>query len=295
VKPHLPFCAPQKYWDMYDRASFKLSERRTPPDGAPPYAPTTWGELRQYKGIPEQGDLPEDLQLTLIHGYHAAISYMDAQLGRVLDALDESGLAENTIIVFWGDHGWHLGDHGMWCKHSNYEQAARIPLIVVAPGATREGTATQSLIESVDLYPTLCELAGLDTPANLDGASRVETLKDPAAPGKQSVMHVYPRGERVGRALRTARYRLVEWKKPGEPAEAADIELYDYETDPLETKNLAGEQANVVEELRSILNQQPEAKPQIAAAAPIPDASPRQRRQRSNRRERRERQEQLSN
>jgi len=266
VKPHLPFCAPKKYWDMYEPASFTLAEQRTPPEGAPPYAPTTWGELRQYRGIPKQGDLPEELERTLIHGYHAATSFMDAQVGKVLQALDETGLAENTIIVFWGDHGWHLGDHGMWCKHTNYEHAARIPLIISAPGVTGRGAATQSLIESVDLYPTLCELAGVERPENLDGASQVKTLRDPEAAGKDSVVHVYPRGERIGRAIRTARHRLVEWKKPGEPADTADIELYDYEKDPLETKNLAREQPEVVAELREILVGHPEAKPQIAAA-----------------------------
>ncbi|MBC7819987.1 MAG: sulfatase, partial [Planctomycetaceae bacterium] len=119
VKPHLPFVAPQKYWDLYDRAAFKPSEVRTPPIGAPSYAPQFGGELRQYSGIPESGPLNDDLQRTLIHGYHAAISYMDAQLGRVVDELDRLGLAQNTIIVLWGDHGWHLGDHGIWCKHTN--------------------------------------------------------------------------------------------------------------------------------------------------------------------------------
>ena len=137
LKPHLPFCAPQKYWDLYDRANFKLAARREPPAGAPSYAPQFGGELRNYKDIPAQGALPDDLQRTLIHGYHAATSYMDAQLGRVLTALDETGLAKNTIIVLWGDHGWHLGDHGMRCKHTNYEQAARIPLVVVAPEAAQ--------------------------------------------------------------------------------------------------------------------------------------------------------------
>ena len=138
---------------------------------------------------------------------------MDAQLGRVLDALDETGLAKNTVIVLWGDHGWHLGDHGMWCKHSNYEQAARIPVIVSVPG--QMPGATDALIESVDIYPTLCELTGIATPAGLDGSSFAATVADPKAPTKDAILHVYPRAERIGRALRTERYRLV-WngKKP---------------------------------------------------------------------------------
>src|SRR4029078_10849419 len=141
-----------------------------PPDGAPSYAPTTWGELRNYAGIPDQGALPDELQRTLIHGYHASISYMDAQLGRVMAALDKSGLSKNTIVVLWGDHGWHLGDHGMWCKHTNYEQATHIPLIVIAPGVTQAGSTSKGLVESVDLYSTLCDFAGLKTASRLGGA-----------------------------------------------------------------------------------------------------------------------------
>ena len=265
VKPHLPFCAPKKYWDLYDPAEIKLAERRTPPDGAPAYAPTTWGELRQYKGVADEGPVPDEQQRTLIHGYYAAMSYMDAQVGRVLAALDKTGLAKNTIIVFWGDHGWHLGDHGMWCKHSNYEQAARIPLLVVAPGAMTAESESAALVESVDVYPTLCELAGLETPTDLDGESFASSLRDPSAKGEAVAFHVFPRGERLGRAMRTARYRLVEWKKPGAPAETAELELYDYQADPEETKNLASEQPEVVAELRAMLDRQPEAKPQIVA------------------------------
>jgi iduronate 2-sulfatase len=265
VKPHLPFCAPKKYWDLYDRDRFELAELRTPPVGAPRFAPTAWGELRQYRDMPESGPLTAEQERTLIHGYHAAVSFMDAQLGRVLDALEETGLAKNTIIVLWGDHGWHLGDHGMWCKHTNYEQAARIPLIVVAPGA-KGGARSSDLVESVDIYPTLCELAGLPTPKDLDGVSFVETLMEPETRVKQAALHVYPRGQRIGRAVRTDRHRLVEWKVPGAPAESADIELYDYEADPGETKNLAADEPKTVAQLRAILAKQPEARPQIARA-----------------------------
>ncbi|HTN73753.1 MAG TPA: sulfatase-like hydrolase/transferase [Pirellulaceae bacterium] len=268
LKPHLPFCAPKKYWELYDRASLPLPQQRTPPDGAPSYAPQFGGELRQYAGIPEQGALPDDLQRTLIHGYHAAVSYMDAQLGRVLDELDRLELTDSTIVVLWGDHGWHLGDHGIWCKHTNYEQAARIPLLISAPGVTRAGTRSPALVETVDIYPTLCELAGLPAPTGplqLDGQSLVPLLRDPAASTKNHILHVYPRGERMGRAIRTVRYRLVEWKTPGAAANTAEVELYDYEADPRETKNLAKEQPQVVTELRAILDKHPEAKPQFSA------------------------------
>lgn len=270
VKPHLPLVAPKKYWDLYDRATFKLAEVRTPPAGAPSYAPQFGGELRQYSGIPESGPLNDDLQRTLIHGYHAAVSYMDAQLGRVVNELDRLGLAQNTIVVLWGDHGWHLGDHGIWCKHTNYEQAARIPLLVAVPGA-KASARTTALAETVDLYPTLCELAGLPPPKDLDGRSFAGTLRDPNAPTKNHTIHVYPRTgpnktPLIGRAIRTARYRLVEWKKIDAPADSAELELYDYETDPLETKNLAAKQPLVVAELRTLLARHPEAKPQLKVA-----------------------------
>jgi iduronate 2-sulfatase len=271
VKPHLPFCAPKKYWDQYDREKFPLAERQTPPDGAPAYAPQFGGELRQYQGIPEQGTLPADLQRTLIHGYYAAVSYMDAQVGRVLDELERLELTQQTIVVMWGDHGWHLGDHGIWCKHTNYEQAARIPLIIALPTTRHAGARTQALAESVDLYPTLCELTGLPSPVSprtLDGQSLVSLLNDPGGKSKEAIFHVYPRnpkgkGALIGRAVRTARYRLVEWKQPGAAADSAELELYDYQADPGETKNLATEQPEIVSQLRAILAQQPEAKPQI--------------------------------
>jgi iduronate 2-sulfatase len=272
VKPHLPFCAPRKYWDLYDRAAFALPARQTPPDGAPAYAAQFGGELRQYAGVPEKGPIPPELARTLLHGYHACVSYMDAQLGRVLDALDQTGLAKNTIIVLWGDHGWHLGDHGMWCKHTNYEQAARIPLLVAAPGVTRPGGRTAALAESVDIYPTLAEMAGLpapQVPQGLDGHSLVPLLRDPAAAGKEAIYHVYPRRpggrELLGRAVRTARHRLVEWKAVGAATATAELELYDYEADSAETRNLAGEQPEVVARLRALLADQPEAKKPVRA------------------------------
>jgi len=269
LKPHLPFCSPKKYWDLYDRAAFTVPSLRTPPEGAPKYAPPIWGELRQYSDMPTTGPVTDEQARTLIHGYHAAVSFMDSQLGRVLDELDRLALTSNTIIVLWGDHGWHLGDHAWWCKHSNYEQATRIPLIVSAPGVTKPGTrATNALVESVDLYPTLAELAGLpapQVPQGLDGKSFLAELRDPDLGTKNHIFHVYPRGERIGRAVRTAQFRLVEWKVPGTAATAADLELYDYVKDPLETKNVASDQPEVVARMRALLAGLPEAKPQIKA------------------------------
>jgi len=271
LKPHLPFCAPKRYWDLYSRDSFNPPALRTPPEGAPAYAPTTWGELRQYSDIPETGPLSDDQARTLIHGYHAAVSYVDAQIGRVLDELEKLGLTQNTIVVLWGDHGWHLGDHGMWCKHTNYEEAAHIPLLIFAPGVSKPGTRARTMAESVDIYPTICELAGLPVKAKaqtLEGKSLVPALKDPSREIKDAVFHVYPRNRKpdgaiLGRAVRTSRYRLVEWKKPGAAPDTAEFELYDYEKDPLETKNLASAEPVVVKKLEALLATQAEAKPQI--------------------------------
>jgi iduronate 2-sulfatase len=239
----------------------------SPPDGAPPYAGKTLLELNQYEPIPERPPLTEDLQRTLIHGYYASVSFVDAQIGRVLEELDQLNLATNTIIVLWGDHGWHLGDHGAWTKHTNYEQANRIAFFIVAPGVARPGTNTKQLAATVDVYPTLVELAGLpkpDVPQTLDGVSLVPVLRDPSARVRDHVYHAYPRQRArqnvIGRAIRTDRYRLVEWKKPGEPGDTADLELYDYQTDPGETKNLAESQPEVVKEMRAILARHPEAK-----------------------------------
>jgi iduronate 2-sulfatase len=274
LKPHLPFVAPKKYWDLYDPASFKLPELKQAPEDAPEFAPTTWGELRQYKDMPESGPLTDEQTRHLIHGYHAATSYMDAQLGKVLDALDANGLAENTIIVLWGDHGWHHGDHGMWCKHTNYEQAAHIPLIVAAP-SVKGGQRTQALVETVDIYPTLAELTSLPAPAKLDGRSFASVLKNPTTSVRDHAIHVYPRSAGlIGRAIRTQRYRLVEWKKPGEASDTAILELYDYEADPAETKNLAASQPEVVASLRKLLAQHPEAKPQISNKPTTAKAAP---------------------
>jgi iduronate 2-sulfatase len=267
VKPHLPFTAPKKYWDQFDRAKFPIATRTTAPDGAPPYAGKTLLELNNYDPVPQQPPLDAELQRTLIHGYYAAASFADAQIGRVLDELDRLKLADKTIIVLWGDHGWHLGDHGMWTKHTNYEQANHIPLLVIAPGVTRAGMHTAQLAETVDIFPTLAELAGLpkpDVPQPLDGVSLVPVLRDPDKRLRDHAYHAFPRQRRgeqvIGRAIRTERYRLVEWKKPGAPADTADFELYDYQADPGETKNLAATQPEVVAKLQAILARHPEAK-----------------------------------
>lgn len=264
VRPHLPFCAPKKYWDMHDPAKLPMPAFEKLPEGSPKVAQKRGGEIVAYKPVPEKGDdLSPELKRQLIHGYYAATSYVDAQIGRVIDELDRLDLAKDTIIVLWGDHGFHLGDLGIWTKHTNYEQANHIPLLVIAPGIAKPGSSTRQLAESADVFPTLTELAGLPAPSGpqpVDGLSLVPVLKDPTARVRDHAYHCYPK-EKLGRAIRTERHRLVEWKQVGAPAGSAVIELYDYESDPLETRNLAAEQPEIVKQLRGILSTHPEARP----------------------------------
>ena len=265
TKPHLPFCAPRKYWQLYDRQKIPKPAIRKYPDGAPAYA-AKWelGELNQYKPVPQKLPLDDQLERTLIHGYYASLSYMDAQLGRVLDELERLELDDNTIVLLWGDHGYHLGDHGAWTKHTNYEQANRIPLVISAPGVTQPGSSTRALVESVDLFPTLVELAGLapfQGEQPWDGTSLLPVLHDPQKSIRDHAYHCYPRGKRMGRAIRTTRHRLVEWKEIGASPETAQYELYDYEQDPLETRNLAEEDQDNLRRLIAIVKKHPEAKP----------------------------------
>jgi len=264
ARPHLPFSAPKKYWDLYDRSQFSLAANPHPPKGAPAYAMKRIGELNQYTPVPETPPLTEELQRTLIHGYYASTSYMDAQLGRLLDALVRLGLEENTLVVLWGDHGFSFGTHGDWTKHTNYEEANRIPLILAGPGIARGAGAT-ALAETVDIFPTLAELAGLPAPSGaqpIDGVSLASVLREPATIGKDHVFHCFPRprpgkGEWLGLAIRTARHRFVEWRPAdGSPAEP-ELELYDYLTDPLESENVAASQPAVVAELQRLLASHP--------------------------------------
>ncbi len=273
VRPHLPFSAPKKYWDLHDRAAFALAAHTTVPAGAPPYAPKPpLGELNNYTPLPERPPVDEETQRSLIHGYYASASYVDAQIGRVLDALRELRLEENTIVVLWGDHGFSLGTHGLWTKHTNYEEANRIPLILAGPGVTR-GARTRLPAETVDIFPTLAELAGIPRPSGpqpIDGTSLAPVARDPAAGIKDHVYHAFPRTKQgrevIGRAIRTERYRLVEWKAPGADAATAEYELYDYEADPRESENRAAREPQTVARLREILARHPEAKPSARAA-----------------------------
>ncbi len=239
IKPHLPFACPQPYWDLYDPAKLELAENDAPPAGMPGIAFQDSEEMRQYHGTPAPGErFSEPLSRKFLHGYLACVSYMDAQVGRVLDALDQSGLAGKTIIVLWGDHGWHLGEQGIWGKATNFEEAARAPLIVSVPGLDTAGRKARGLAEFVDIYPTLADLCGLPLPVQLQGRSLAPQLKDPAAPGKTAAFSQFLRpGQITGYSMRTERWRYTEWSGPD--GAAAGVELYDHETDPRETVNVA--------------------------------------------------------
>ncbi len=278
ARPHLPFSAPKSYWDRFDPATLPMPKRQQPPEGAPPVAGKRGGEIANYFPVPERAPTPYEESLTrkLIHGYYASTSYVDAQIGKVIDAIDRLNLDENTIIVLWGDHGYHLGDLGLWTKHTNYEQANRIPLFLIAPGVTQPGAATKQLTESVDLYPTLAALAGLPAPGGsprIDGQSLVPVLRDPAARVRDHAFHAFPKA-RLGRAIRTDRYRMVQWKQADEPDSAAAYELYDYESDPLESRNLAADQPETLAALKAILARHP-APVDPRAPKPAPPPPPR--------------------
>jgi iduronate 2-sulfatase len=191
-KPHLDFIAPKRYWDLYDPGKIRLATHDAPPkDGAAVGLHASF-ELRVRDGIPKSGPIPEDLARTLLHGYYACVSYVDAQIGLMLEALDEAGVRDNTIIVVWGDHGWHLGDMGVWGKATNYEIATRVPLIVWTPDMKSRGQASQSIVELLDLYPTLCDLAGLPVPAHCAGKSFRAILDDPQHKGKSIAVSQFP-------------------------------------------------------------------------------------------------------
>ena len=267
-KPHLPFVAPKKYWDLYKRDQIKVAPFQDQIRNPISVAYHNAGELRSYTDIPEviestsQKDfgltLGDEKQKELLHGYYASISYTDALVGKLLDAIDEFGLASNTVIVLWGDHGWHLGDHNLWCKHSNFEEATRAPLIISDPRI--KSNTTNSISEHVDVFPTLCELAGVPVPGQLQGKSLVPLMKNPAAIVKEFAVSQYPRssgmaeserlgyanGNIMGYSIRNNRYRYTIWINKGfrstvafNEANVVGVELYDYVKDPLEKINVA--------------------------------------------------------
>jgi iduronate 2-sulfatase len=265
-KPHLPFTAPKKYWDLYDRNKIELAEFQGKSEGTPQFAYHNFGELKNYSDIAENldknGNVIESKQRELIHGYYACVTYIDAQVGMLMEHLKSSGLDENTVIILVGDHGWHLGDHGLWNKHSNFEQATRTPLIFAIP-KLKGGFQNESPVELIDIFPTTCDLAGLKIPKHLQGTNLCPILKKKKTQVKEFALSQYPRRCHVmhsaigqwpdnctimGYAVRSDRYRYVAWYKGDYETRtnfdesAIEVEeFYNYEKDPLERKNLAKE------------------------------------------------------
>ena len=243
AKPHLPFVAPKKYWDLYDPAKLKPATNTQHPTGAPEYALAGTDEVLNYLGTPP--GVTEEFGRHLKHGYYAAVSYTDAQIGKVLDELERSGLAPNTIIVLWGDHGWKLGEHGEWAKHTNVENDTNAPLLLSVPGMKSAGSRSDALVEFVDVYPTLSELAGLPLPGHLEGASFRPVLENPKRKWKPAAFSQYPRGKRLmGYSMRTERYRFTVWVGRQDHSVIDAIELYDHQTDPQENTNIAKASGN---------------------------------------------------
>jgi len=273
-RPHLPFNAPKKYWDLYNRNDIPLARNQFVPKNAPEFAVHGDAELRAYTGrgdLPLPSDKPYDIekQREILHGYYASVSYTDAQIGRLLKALEELGLSDNTIIVLWGDHGWKLGEHNSWGKQTNYEIDTRVPLIVSGAGVKAKGQKSNALTEFVDVYPTLCDMAGIKRPDYLQGTSMKPLLTDPDRSWKTAAFSQFLLGrfgpkesrkaERMGYAIRTDRYRYVEWyewnKEAKKPGNYLARELYDHTNDPDENVNIAEEKTNkkLVEKLSSQL------------------------------------------
>lgn len=258
-KPHLPFIAPKRYFDLHPRAKFadSLAKYQQAPAGSPAFAMHTSGELRSYAGTPEEGPVPAEMQIDLIRAYYAAASYTDANIGRVMDALERNGIADKTIVILWGDHGWHLGDHGLWNKHSNFEQATHVPLMIHVPGQKNPGRKSAGLTEYVDIFPSLVELCGLPASPGVEGTSFAPLIDQPDRAWKPAAFSQYPRpsqehGPLMGYSMRTRRHRLTLWlaRKDGKEA---DAELFDYEQDPMETRNLIKDPAysQTVRQLRA--------------------------------------------
>lgn len=232
MKPHLPFNAPQKYWDMYPMENIELPDSYQQPKTTPSKAFHNFGELRNYHAVPKKGPVTNDMAKKLIQGYYACVSFVDAQIGKVLQELETSGLAENTIVVLWGDHGWNLGEHQLWCKHCTFETSIHSPLLFKVPGKTK-GQHVQDITEFIDVYPSLVELAGIEAPKNqLEGESFV-----PLMIGKERKKDYAVSKFKDAVTLIQGDYFYTEWTD--DKGIAYERMLFDHKTDPLELDNLA--------------------------------------------------------
>jgi iduronate 2-sulfatase len=264
-KPHAPFNAPKKYWDLYDRAQLPALN---------PAWPANAPQIAAHQSTEILGPADQQKQLTaeqiaeMRHGYFAGISYMDAQIGKVIVAMKEQGLLENTIIVFWGDHGYHLGEHGLWAKTSNFELDARVPLIITTPQAVQQGVQTAALVEMIDIFPTLNALCGLPTAPGLEGRSLLPVLDNPAVTVKPAAFTQHPRPAypdrtptkqptHMGYSVRTAKWRYTEWRH-WQTGEIESRELYDHNSDQPELENIIGHPPDriALEEAETLLRAQ---------------------------------------
>jgi uncharacterized sulfatase len=245
MKPHVPFIAPKKYFDLYDSSKIKL-----PPDFAPEPVSTHASFRRNFDLFINRQATPE-LAREAIAAYYAATSFTDAQVGRVMAAFDRLGLAKNTAVVLFGDHGWHLGEKGMWSKQTLFENVARVPMIISGPGMA-SGQASGRTVEFVDIYPTLVEASSLAKPAGLEGRSLMPLLKNSNAKWDKPAYTYIRRSNVLGVSVRDERYRYTEWDGGDKGRE-----LYDYETDPLEKRNLAETNAAVTSRMRELLRNPP--------------------------------------
>lgn len=256
-RPHLPFNAPRRYWDALDGVDFTVPVP-TPIVGAPDWALTNWGELRGYHGIPRRGDLEPGLTRDLNQAYYACVAYVDAQIGRLLAAIEAHGLADDAVVVLWGDHGFKLGDYGDWCKHTNLTIDTRVPVLIHAPGVAggmAPGRRTTP-VEVLDLYPTISELVTGGVPEHCQGQSLVPLLRDPTAVADGYAMSVYPKRRHLGFSITDGAYRYTAWYPPGADQPAVE-EFYDHRSGPLATENQIANEAFVaeVERLRSAVQQ----------------------------------------
>lgn len=239
-KPHTPFNAPKKYWDLYDPAKLPLAANLLPPKRAPEFALSSWRYVRSFGGMPEQGPLPEPLARQTRHAYFACVSYIDSLVGDLIAALEETGEADNTIIALWSDHGYQLGEHGMWCKHTNFETSTRIPFIIVDPRSPIQGQRTSARVELIDLYSTLADHAGIDSPADIDGKSLSPLMANSNAWDNRDTVAFsqFNRAGNQGYSVRTKHLRYTEWRS-AKTGKIVAQELYDHRSDPVENVNVA--------------------------------------------------------
>ena len=255
-KPHLPFNAPKRYWDIYDSDEFAVPSRNKPKDMYR-LALTNWGELRMYGGIPKEGDVDDELTKKLRHGYYASVSYVDAQMGRVMQALNEMDLRENTMVVLMSDHGYKLGEYGAWNKHTNMELDTRVPLIVsreLSHSARVANRTSSALVENIDIFPTLAEAAGLTMP-EVDGESMLTLIDNPNHSFKQAAYSLFNRGKIMGVTVTDGQWRYTQWRDAA-TQEIKFTELYNHTVSEIARVNESGKPAlqKIEEKLRKLLH-----------------------------------------